>query len=213
MAASIKWLGHASFKITDSNQIVYIDPYNMSAIPHDADFVFCTHTHYDHLSAADIKKVMKDTTQIIVTSDGAAQAESLGNKIITALPDEEYTLENIKFFTVPAYNINKSFHPKANQWVGYIIQFSDGTKFFHAGDSDNIPEYQKLSSMNIDVLAVPCGGTYTMNAAEAAEAAKIIMPKQVIPMHWGSIVGTKQDALNVKKYLEGTNIEVLIMGQ
>jgi L-ascorbate metabolism protein UlaG (beta-lactamase superfamily) len=69
------------------------------------------------------------------------------------------------------------------------------------GDSDAIPEMQTLK---VDVALMPCGGTYTMTAAEMAAAANGFKPKVLIPMHWGDIVGSKADA--VAKAFSGTTV-------
>ncbi len=61
---------------------------------------------------------------------------------------------------------------------------------------------------NIDVALLPVGGTYTMDAAEAAQAANQIKPKLAIPMHWGKLVGSRQDA---DKFRELSNVEVKIL--
>ena len=209
----IDWLGHASFRIESAGLVSYIDPFHISNAAHDADYIFSTHTHYDHLSLEDMQKIAKPSTQYVVSMDGLDKIKMFTNKILGVLPNKKYDVSGIKIQTIPAYNLNKEFHPKSNNWVGYILQFANGIKFFHTGDSDNIPDYQTLADEKIDILAVPCGGTYTMNSKEAAEAVRIIRPKQVIPMHWGSIVGSRIDALDVKEKLKDFPIEVLIMGQ
>jgi len=208
----VKWLGHASFKLTFESIVIYIDPFQILGQPHDADYIFVTHTHYDHLSLEDIKKLIKSDTKFILSKDGESQVESLGSPF-SFRPYDSQKIDNLIITAIPAYNLNKPFHPKENNWLGYIIGFQDGAKFFHSGDSDNIPEYKELGKMRITFAALPCGGTYTMNAKEAAQAAEVISPKQLIPMHWGRIVGSQKDALEVKKYLENSNIEVLILGQ
>ena len=89
------------------------------------------------------------------------------------------------------YNPAKEFHPKSNNWVGFVIEIG-GKRIYYAGDTDETPEMDALK--NIDLALLPVGGTYTMNAAEAAEATKIFKPKQAIPYHWGDIVGSQSDA-------------------
>jgi L-ascorbate metabolism protein UlaG (beta-lactamase superfamily) len=105
--------------------------------------------------------------------------------------------------TVPAYNLDKKFHPKENKWVGYIITLSNGQKIYHAGDTDFIPEMRDIMT---DIAMLPCGGTYTMTAAQAAEAANAFKPKLLIPMHYGSIVGSPADADTVKKLFKGETV-------
>ena len=92
---------------------------------------------------------------------------------------------------MPAYNLNKQFHPKSNGWMGVVVTVS-GKRIYHAGDTDNIPEMSNLK--NIDIALLPVSGTYVMTAEEAADAANRIMPKMAVPMHYGSIIGTRADA-------------------
>lgn len=107
---------------------------------------------------------------------------------------------------VPAYNINKTFHPKANGWLGFIIDFN-GTKLYHTGDSDLIPE---MKTFKTDVALLPVSGTFVMTPQEAVEAALILKPEVAIPMHYGEVVGDIKDARAFKKGLEG-KIEVKIL--
>ncbi len=107
-------------------------------------------------------------------------------------PNKEYIVEGIKFETIPAYNTNKKFHPKENGWVGYIIEIK-GIRYYIAGDTDITEENKKVKC---DIAFVPVGGTYTMDFKEAASLINEIKPKVAIPIHYGSIVGTNQDATN-----------------
>ena len=102
----------------------------------------------------------------------------------------------MKVTAVAAYNTNKDFHPKANGWVGYVVTLSNGQRIYHTGDSDVTPEMKKVQT---DVALMPCGGTYTMTAAEVAAAANEFKPAVLIPMHWGDIVGSRADADAVAK--------------
>jgi len=129
-------------------------------------------------------------------------------------PGQELDFGLLKINTLPAYNTDKSFHPKNQELVGYLIKIN-GTLIYHAGDTDVIPEMQKLTGYNSQaktfVALLPVGGRYTMTAEEAAEAAKIIKPSLAIPMHWGSIVGSKDDAEEFKELCkeQGVDCEIL----
>jgi L-ascorbate metabolism protein UlaG (beta-lactamase superfamily) len=181
----ITWLGHASFKIDGENATVYIDPWKLkSAVP--ADIVLITHSHYDHLSEADVAKVRKPSTVIIGPSDCKA---GFGDAFKEISPGETHTVGEVTVEAVPAYNTDKDFHPKGNNWVGYIVTV-DGVRVYHSGDTDVIPE---MADFKVDVALLPVGGTYTMTAQQAAEAVAKIAPKVAIPMHCGDIVGTLKD--------------------
>ena len=208
MLEDIEVLCHSSIKL-NTEKIIYFDPFRINENYHDADIIFITHDHYDHYSEEDIDKVEKTGTGIVAPEDLLAKLLKKGfqkENIITVKPNESYTVKNIKFTTIPAYNINKQFHPKENKWVGYLIEI-DGSSYYIAGDTDITEENQKIKS---DVAFVPVGGTYTMNYKEAAELINIIQPKVAVPIHYGSIVGTEQDAANFSK-LVSPEIKVEIL--
>jgi L-ascorbate metabolism protein UlaG (beta-lactamase superfamily) len=200
----IHWMGHSSFRIEDGAMQVYIDPFKLPANLPKADVIFITHAHYDHLSMDDISMIRTDHTIIVAPKEAASQ---FGNSAVQVVPGKVYTVGKLKVTTVPAYNLDKKFHPKENNWVGYIITLSNGQKIYHAGDTDFIPEMREILT---DVALLPCGGTYTMTAKQAAEAANAFKPKLLIPMHYGSIVGSPEDAATVKKLYKGkTEIKTL----
>lgn len=195
----LEWLGHASFRIKASNKIIYVDPYQLTGQQEKASIILITHSHYDHCSQLDIEKIAKDNTIIACTADCQSKVTRIKKKIQLKLvePGAELTLGNLKIKAIEAYNITKKFHPKNEGWVGYIIQFGS-TIIYHAGDTDITKEMEKLTGYakkgNFFIALLPIGGTYTMNAEEATQAAAIIKPSLAIPMHWGSIVGSKSDA-------------------
>ncbi|MDD5086857.1 MAG: MBL fold metallo-hydrolase [Candidatus Nanoarchaeia archaeon] len=202
----IEWLGHAGFKIKNG-KIIYIDPYNIPP-EEKADIILITHGHYDHCSVDDIKNLIKEDTFVLATTDCSSKLSNLqGIKVQPVKPGKKFEVMGLKIETVPAYNINKNFHEKINEWVGYIIEI-DGKRIYHAGDTDFIPEMKEIK--NIDVALLPVGGTYTMDAKEAANAANTIWPKVAVPMHYASIIGSEQDA---KKFKELCDCEVEIMEQ
>lgn len=192
MLENVKLLCHSSIKI-DGIRKIYIDPFEIKDETHDADFIFCTHAHYDHFSPNDILKIKNDYTVIVTVEDKLTDAFKLGFKhenIFNVKPDYKFNIRGLEFITTPAYNIDKPFHPKVNEWVGYIIDIK-GVKYYFAGDTDFVDE---LKNVKCDVAFLPVGGTYTMSASEAADFANYIKPKIAVPIHYGSIVGTKQDA-------------------
>ena len=203
MLENITCLGHSSIKIINNDQIIYIDPYKINNYYADADIIFITHNHYDHYSKEDIIKIKQDSTKIIITKDLLQETLDLGfieSNIITVEPSKTYKIENLMFQTIPAYNVNKIFHPKENNWVGYIIEINK-IKYYIAGDTDITEENQKVIC---DAAFLPIGGTYTMTKEEAATLANHIKPKVVVPIHYGIIVGTKQDAIEFKNLLNSS---------
>ncbi|MGC9042795.1 MAG: MBL fold metallo-hydrolase [Myxococcota bacterium] len=197
----IHWLGHDSFRI-DAEKIIYTDPFRIKE-GEKADIILITHDHFDHCSVEDIAKITKESTIIVTTPDCK---EKLKGQVKTVKPGERLTVEGIEIEAVPAYNINKKFHPKGNNWVGYIFK-AKGIRIYIAGDTDYIPE---MKNFKTDIALLPVSGTYVMTADEAVKAALDIKPKVAIPMHYGEIVGSDADARKFADALKG-KIEVKIL--
>ncbi|MDH5715051.1 MAG: MBL fold metallo-hydrolase [Candidatus Aminicenantes bacterium] len=224
MLESIKWLGHASFVIK-AEKVIYIDPWKLKD-GEPADIILITHDHYDHCCPEDVQKIMKPDTVIVATPDAAAKFK--GN-VKTMKPGDSLTVEGVPIEAVHAYNPRKQFHPKKQMGVGYIVTVvkkslmgvgvaarpeggipphvfdKETVRIYHLGDTDFIPEMQNIKA---DIALVPVGGTYTMDAEEAAKAVNSFMPKVAIPMHWGEIVGSEKDA---QRFKELAHCEVKIL--
>ncbi len=209
MLENVQVLFHSSIKITEG-KVIYIDPYGIDKNYNDADIIFITHDHYDHYSEEDIDKVIKENTSIVAPEELFTKLIRKGinpNAITTVEPNEKYMVQGIKFETIPAYNTNKTFHPKENDWVGYIIDIK-GVKYYISGDTDITEESKKVKC---NVAFVPVGGTYTMDAKEAAQLINIIKPEIAIPIHYGSVVGTNEDAEEFIKNLNPLIKGVILM--
>lgn len=199
---NIQVLCHSSIKIT-GEKTIYIDPFKINTQYQDADIILITHDHYDHYSPEDIQKIIQPHTILVCPETMQNQIQELQLKpenILTVKPNEIYQVSNIKIETIPAYNTNKPFHPKANKWVGYIIILNN-KRYYIAGDTDITEENQKVKC---DIALLPIGGTFTMDYKEAAKLANTIKPEIVIPTHYGSIVGNKEDAIKFKELIEPT---------
>ncbi len=195
----IRWFGHDTF-LLEHGKRVCIDPFKLKK-PLQADLVLVTHEHFDHWNMDDLKKVVASSTTLVTIQANAADASKLGAKqVVTVGPGERKEVEGVTIEAVPAYNLTKFrepgkvFHPKEDGKVGYIVTLG-GVRFYHAGDTDAIPE---MSNFKTDVALLPVSGTYVMTADEAVEAARMIKPALAIPMHYGAIVGSEADAQHFK---------------
>ena len=202
MIKGIHWLGHDTFKIA-GEKVIYTDPFKIKK-KDTADIILITHEHRDHCSPEDVKKIQGADTVIVATADCAGK---LSGNIKVVKPGDKINVEGIEIEAVPSYNTNKQFHTKDKGWVGYIFTVQ-GQRIYIAGDTDHIPEMKTFK--DIDIAFIPVSGTYVMTADEAVKAALDIKPKIAIPMHYGSIVGSKDDA---KKFADGLKgkIEVVVM--
>jgi len=205
MSLSIKWLGHASFQIEAGGKVIYVDPYE-GEYEEEADMVLVTHSHSDHFDLSKIIRIRKEGTVIIAPRDCVSK---IGGNIKTLRVGEEATIGNMKVKAVQAYNYKRfrspgaPHHPKG-LGVGYLLMAEDKT-IYHAGDTDFIPEMKQLG--RVDIALLPSGGTYTMDNAEAADAAIAINPKIAIPMHrWD----TNPEEFK-KRVQANSNIEVVIL--
>jgi len=194
MAEKVAWLGHDAFRI-EASKTVYFDPYGIAGGPR-ADIILISHDHFDHCSPEDVAKIRKQAT-VIVTEKNSAKKLSGDVRIIK--PGDSLDLEGVKITGVPSYNTDKDFHPRKNNWLGFIMEL-EGVKIYHAGDTDFIPE---MKGFEVDIALIPVSGTYVMNADQAVKAALAINPQVAIPMHYGAIVGDEKDARQFKEKLEG----------
>ncbi len=185
----VTWFMQAAVRI-EGDKILYVDPYRLGSVKQDADIILLTHSHGDHLSLPDIAKIAKQNTVFVCPKDERCLSALKGKNVKTVAPGDKLELGGVRVAAVPAYNLNKPYHPKSNSWVGYVVQIGD-RRFHFAGDTDLIPEMKDIEA---DIAFLPVGGKYTMNATEAAEAAKMIKAKYFVPYHGGgTTVGSKED--------------------
>lgn len=202
MSVAITWIHHASFRISGAGQTIYIDPWKLPSGACGGDIILVSHDHFDHCSQEDIERVRGDNTVLAAPSD---VVEKLGFGQIIA-PGDELQIGDIRIQAVPAYNVGKTYHPKANGWIGAVITVG-GKRIYYAGDTDLIDEMSELES--IDLALLPVGGTYTLDAAEAAKACDVIAPAASLPYHWGDIVGSATDA---EVFADSARCKVHVLG-
>lgn len=206
MFEEVKVLNHSSIKIS-GKRILYFDPFEITEESHDADIIFITHDHFDHYSPEDIRKILKSDTVLVMPESMKGQekkAEASSCEFIA--PNGTAEINELKVKAIPAYNRLKPFHTKGKNFVGYLVTMKDVT-YYVAGDTDMTPDNQEVKC---DVALVPVGGKYTMNYKEAAKLVNQMMPRLVVPTHYGKVVGSPDDG---KKFAElvDEKIEVRVM--
>ena len=165
VAGLIKWYGQAAVSMTLEGKKIVIDPLHISKIEY-ADIVMITHSHDDHLSPADMKKVVGPDTIIVTAKEAEATIKKhFSNKIISLLPGQKINIGKIEIKAVSAYNIRKvKFHPIEKKWLGFVIT-ADGIKIYHTGDTEFIPEMKEIDA---DIIILPLGQTYTFDSVDEA---------------------------------------------
>jgi len=203
-------IAHDTFKIQGS-KVIYTDPFKVKS-QDQADIVLLSHEHFDHLSVADLNKVIFQETTIVASPLCKDDLQSLRVKATLFLdPGKMLTVGNIRIEAVPAYNTNKfrepgkAFHPKEQKCLGFVITM-DGTRVYFAGDTDFIPE---MKNIQCDVALLPVSGTYVMTVEEAVQAAEAINPKIAVPMHYGTIVGSSADATKFQSLVKNCRVEII----
>ena len=205
MLDRITWFRQSALRWTDGDLTIYLDPWGTSEDESPADLILITHAHEDHFQPQEIDRLRRDSTRIVAPADVAAE---LSGDVTSVAPGESHEIGGVRFTTVPAYNTREEaldFHPKANRWVGYVLELG-GTTYYHAGDTDHAPE---LDAIDTDVAFLPIGGHYTMDAEQAAGLAKAIAPQVAVPFHYGFVVGSPADGERFKKAADPISVELL----
>ena len=203
----VKWLGHASFLLTLNGENVYIDPFMIGNTRDHADVILITHPHMDHLSPTDLKLISDSKTKIFVPKDSISKVP-VGD-VVGVEPNKHYSFNGIDFDTVPAYNVVDNrihHHPKENGWVGYVLDIN-GSKVYHAGDTDFIKEMGKIVT---GLALLPMGDTYVMNVDEVISASKAIVAEKIAPMHYRMLLGKDGSDAAEKKFLQNVKNGIIL---
>lgn len=184
---------------SESGIVIYLDPFHLTddEAAHDADIVLITHAHYDHCSPDDIARVAGKHTTLVAPKSMEPEVSGIADAIgATGLhfmqAGEHLELQGIAIDAVGAYNVEPErlgMHTRANGWLGYVLTV-DGVRYYAAGDTDQNPDNEHVVC---DVAFVPIGGTYTCDANQAAAFVNTLRPRAVVPIHYGSIVGSMSD--------------------
>jgi len=212
IAKYLHWLGHSSFR-WDGSRTIYFDPWKIKKGIKPADIIFVSHEHFDHCSKVDIGLIANKKTVVLTCQAASLElnpVEPFCKEIRVLAPGDEIEVYGVMVRAVASYNIDKPFHQKVSNKLGFIVTM-DGVSVYHAGDTDVIPE---MRDIRCDIALLPISGTYVMSPDEAAGAALDMKPKVAVPMHYADIVGTAADAKKFKELLKGkVEVEILKKGE
>jgi L-ascorbate metabolism protein UlaG (beta-lactamase superfamily) len=207
MFDGLTWYRQSAYRYEAGGRTIYIDPWGLPDDSPEADAVFITHAHQDHFNEEDLNKVRTERTRIVAPRDVAADCGLLGD-IVAIGPGDDVEAAGVSGQAVPAYNIvdeRLDKHPKEKDWVGYVLTLGGRTMYF-AGDTDHVPD---LNSVKAQVAFVPIGGTYTMDADEAAGLIREIRPEIAVPCHYGFVVGPPSVAERFREACDPIEVQVL----
>ncbi|MBI3648511.1 MAG: MBL fold metallo-hydrolase [Actinobacteria bacterium] len=205
MLERFTWFRQSAMRWSGDGATVYIDPWGTREEDPPADLILITHAHFDHFQPEEIARLSTGSTKVVAPRDVALE---LSGAVTAVGPGESHEVAGVRFTTVPAYNVREErleMHPRANRWVGYVLELG-GATYYHAGDTDHAPE---LDDVRTDVAFLPIGGTFTMDASEAAGLARAIAPAVAVPMHFGFVVGSPSEADRFRREAAPVNVEVL----
>ncbi|MHA1728903.1 MAG: MBL fold metallo-hydrolase [Promethearchaeota archaeon] len=210
-----RWLGHDAFLIQVKGKNIYLDPYQLTNkdLP-KADIIITSHEHFDHCHPESINIISTENTILIgpkICQEKLQNEIEIKKEVKELNPYGELQIDELKFSAIPAYNFHRfrspgnPFHPKESNHIGAIIHVDD-IRIYHAGDTDKIDE---MKDLNVDIALLPVSGTYVMDVEECVEAAKLINPKVVIPMHVGRGIGKMEFRHQLKEKLPEMQVEIL----
>ncbi|MGZ4131893.1 MAG: MBL fold metallo-hydrolase [Actinomycetota bacterium] len=205
MLERITWFRQSALRWQDEERTIYVDPWGTPEDAPPADLLLITHAHEDHFQPDEIARLTKAGTKLVAPHDVAAM---LSGDVTTVAPGESHEVAGVRFTTVPAYNTREEaldFHPRANRWVGYVIELG-GRTYYHAGDTDHAPE---LDDVRTDVAFVPVGGYYTMDVPEAAGLVRAMGPGLAVPFHYGFVVGSVSDGDRFREEAAPVPVELM----
>ena len=181
---------HSSIRI-GAEKVIYFDPFKIQENASDADIIFLTHSHFDHFSKEDVAKLIRKDTVLVMpeTIRDTVCREFPDHTAVLMKPWEKKEICGIMTEAVPSYNVGKPMHKKEYGWLGYVVTV-DSERIYVCGDMDDNEDARRVKC---DILLVPAGGTYTMNAAEAAAFADAVGPDIAVPTHYADIVGSLED--------------------
>jgi L-ascorbate metabolism protein UlaG (beta-lactamase superfamily) len=199
----LTWLGHATFRVeTPAGETVLIDPWVMGnpMCPEkeksvkEVDVLLCTHGHFDHIGDA-VEIAKKHSPEVVGIPELCGWLEKKGVKHTASMnKGGTQTVGDIKVTMVHADHScgiqDGDEIVYGGEACGYVVEFGNGVKIYHAGDTNVFGDMQIIRELYAPEIAlIPIGDHFTMGPREAAYACKLLRPKTVIPMHFGTFPG------------------------
>jgi len=222
----LTWLGHATFRMeTPGGKTIFVDPWVMGnpMCPEkdkeikNVDIGLCTHGHFDHIGdAVEIAKKHKPTVVAIpelahwLEKQGVQQVSSMNKGGTQTVADIKVTMVHADHSCGITDGDQIVYGGEA---CGYVIEFSNGVKIYHAGDTNVFGDMAIIRDLYApDIAMIPIGDHYTMSPREAAYACNLLQAKTVIPMHFGTFPVLTGRPSTLQKLVPGVEIVVMKPG-
>ncbi|MCL4511006.1 MAG: metal-dependent hydrolase [Bacteroidetes bacterium] len=197
----IQWLGHAAFKIVSpGGKVIFIDPWldNPNAPPNAkpvdrADIIILTHGHFDHIGNT-VEIALKTNAKVVSNFEISLFLKGKGlqeSNLIGMNKSGTVEIDGIKMTMVNAEHSSGITDGDrvvdGGSPAGFIMKFEDGYTIYNTGDTGLFGDMKIIAQLYKPQVVMMCiGGHFTMSPVEAAEAVKLMKPKFVIPMHFGT---------------------------
>jgi L-ascorbate metabolism protein UlaG (beta-lactamase superfamily) len=220
---TVTWLGHSTVLIkTAAGTTILIDPFiekspsypKTFVLPEKIDLLLLTHGHFDHIADA-IPVAKKHAPKVLGAMELTTYLESKGVNDTNGMNYGGAFKHNDVTVTVVEAKHSSGIQD-GNEMIyggnplGYIIQIENGPTLYHAGDTSLFSDMKLIAELYAPEFGMlPIGGNFTMGPKTAAIAAKYLLLKTVLPLHFGTfpvLTGTPEE---LATWLDGDAIEVL----
>lgn len=224
--ATITWLGHATFLVkSPTDKKIVIDPW-LKGNPkcpqayqdlHEADIILITHGHFDHMGSA-VELAQKSGAVVISNFEIGSYLSQKGVKNTIGMnKGGTVSVGDIKVAMVHAdhssgITADDGTTVYGGEAAGFVVTLENGLTLYHAGDTNVFSDMTIIHELYApEVAMLPIGGHFTMSPKEAAYAVKLLQPKMVIPMHYGTFEALTGTPQALGDLLAGQSVEVMAL--